>query len=186
MPNTLNIFLLPTLCPPQGALINSIQYGSITIEDTDLSDTATINSVDTSKAAVFFLGSHGSEDPIHNNLARLVLTNATTVTAFRDHGLNGQSMTLNFCHIEFSTGINSVQQNTVTIPGLQTQADQTITEVDPSKAILFFCGVTTVSAEFEWYPTHPRIVLLNSTTVRAGANQYPYDITVGVSVLEFT
>ncbi len=186
MPNTLNIFLLPTVCPPQGALINSIQDGSITIQDTDVSDTATINSVDTSKAAVFFLGSHGSDDPVRFNLARLELTNATTVTAFRYAGVASQSMTINFCVIEFSTGINSVQQNTVTIPGLQTQADQTITEVDPSKAILFFCGVTTVSAEFEWYPLYPRLVLLNSTTVRSGATAYMYDITVGFSVLEFT
>ncbi len=61
--------------------IKSIQYGTITLPNTATAGTATatITSVDTTKAMLFWLG---QTEPAENTVvADLILTNATTVTS---------------------------------------------------------------------------------------------------------
>ncbi len=171
---------------PSGAILNSIQYGSITISDTDLSNTATINSVDTSKSVSFFLGCYGTTVEACSDLAGLYLSNSTTVLAERYSGAASESMTINFCVIEFSDGIASLQTFTLYLPDSSSQEDKSINEVDISKALLFFCGLTTSAPDISWVEIFPRIILLNSTTVRANTLTDTYETEVYCSVLEFS
>jgi hypothetical protein len=62
-----------------GATIKSIQRGLITISTSDSSATATISAVNTSKTELRFLGASNTG----TTLARIELTNSTTITATR-------------------------------------------------------------------------------------------------------
>lgn len=63
--------------------ISLIQRGTIVIADTDSSNTATISSVDTTRSVESFLGCSAEDTNVPSALARITLTNATTVTANR-------------------------------------------------------------------------------------------------------
>lgn len=80
-------------------VINSIQYGTVALTNGSTSATATITSVDTSKAVLINLGYTVSEDTAKDALARLSLTNSTTVTATRGASVN--TCTVGFCVVEF-------------------------------------------------------------------------------------
>lgn len=69
--------------------IKSIQRGTITIANTFGTNTSTVTSVDTAKSELRFLGqtTNAGTDPA-NQIARLELTNSTTVTATRAGGNN--------------------------------------------------------------------------------------------------
>jgi hypothetical protein len=72
----------------------SLQNTTITIADTATSNTATITAVDTTKTFINSLGSDVGDNASGSStnwLARLVLTNSTTVTATRS-GTSGQNI----------------------------------------------------------------------------------------------
>jgi hypothetical protein len=81
--------------PPAG--IKSVQRGLITISSSNYTATATISSVN-----MTWLGSVGSAsiDPYAANMARVELTDATTVTATR--GINTGSATVSYEVVEFN------------------------------------------------------------------------------------
>lgn len=91
----------PTPYPTQSSVIASIQYGTVSITGTNTSGTATITSVDTSKAALLFLGFSSSRDD-GQMPARITLTNATTVTATRSTPGGTGATTVGFCVVEFA------------------------------------------------------------------------------------
>jgi len=64
-------------------VIRSVQRGTITINSTNTSATATITAVDTTKSVVFWLGSDASSNG-SLTAAYLTLTNSTTVTSTRN------------------------------------------------------------------------------------------------------
>jgi hypothetical protein len=83
------------------SVIDSIQYGSITVADGASSNTATITSVDTSKSVLSHMGetydpAEAAGGPVH-----LALTNATTVTASRGSFTNG-ALVVRFCVVEYT------------------------------------------------------------------------------------
>lgn len=80
-----------------GLGIKSIQYGTIAITSPDTSATGTINAVDTTKAALFYLGQSNSSN---NSPVRITLTNSTTVTATRGAD-SGGTATVSFMVLEF-------------------------------------------------------------------------------------
>ena len=82
-----------------GNVIQSIQRGTISLNDSDSSGTATITSVTTSKAMLNHLGQAGTGTNAMNGLLRLTLTNATTVTANRSNS-NGAA-SVNYQVVEF-------------------------------------------------------------------------------------
>lgn len=77
---------MSTLSQFFGGSIKSIQRGTITLTSA-ASATATITSVDTSKSELRFLGetmnAAASTSALATNMARLALTNSTTITATR-------------------------------------------------------------------------------------------------------
>ena len=76
----------------------SVQRGSITLSG-QASNTATIAAVTTSKARVRFLGSTSDADSTVLNL-RIVLTNSTTVTAYRGAGAGGGDISIASYEVE--------------------------------------------------------------------------------------
>ena len=176
------IYITPA---PSGAAINSIQMGTILIEDEALTNTATIDSVDTANAVVFSLGIAASSSNIWLALAMVTLTNATTVTASRGGGLNTYSTTISFCVIEFSSGIEGVQNADIAISAAETSHDATITEVDTDKTLLLPRGFKDDSLGTDWGQVVPYLELVDSTTVRATQKESSEEITCGFALIEF-
>jgi hypothetical protein len=65
--------------------------------------------------------------------------------------------------LSVSTVINSIQYGSISFPTSDGSEDATVTAVDTAKSALIFLGFTANSYSVD----HPRITLLNSTTVRA-------------------
>lgn len=95
--------MIETLPPAAGSPIKSIQNVSITIATSASSNTATISSVDTNKAVVYFHGQeNGDATDIRQGMARLDLTNATTVTATRAGSSSSRTLTVKAQVVEFN------------------------------------------------------------------------------------
>lgn len=170
---------------PSGASIESIQYGSISITGTDFTNTATITSVDTTKAVVMFLGSFSAVDDANVVLLSVVLTNATTVTARRRANTGGATSHCKFCVIEFSSGINSVQSGFTAIPEA-TSHDITVSAVVLAKTLIIYGGVDAVDNTNILYVYLPELELINTTTLRLTKISTKYGMTLSWFLLEFT
>jgi hypothetical protein len=81
--------------------IKSMQYGTIAVGAAVTSATATITSVNTAKAAIFFLG-YLSAGGDRATTCQVVLTNGTTVTCSRQAASNGSDVTGSFVVIEWN------------------------------------------------------------------------------------
>lgn len=76
---------------PVPGSIKSIQRGVISIANATSSATATITSVNTSKAVLSFLGAEATADDVRQ-LPFLTFTNATTITATRSSTTGNQQV----------------------------------------------------------------------------------------------
>lgn len=161
-------------------LIKSVQRGTILITGAT-SNTATITSVDTANAELVFLGcdySNSSTNPAIT-MARVELTNATTVTAYVNTSPGAQEVRVSYEVIEYFPGVlKSAQRGTIT--GASTA---TITSVDTAKSKLSFLGWTTSNTTSDMV-NNPKMVLTNATTVTQSGGVVT-NITGGWQVLEF-
>ena len=85
-----------------GLTINNIQRGTIALTNGNASATATVTSVDTTMSLLTYLG--GSTTNLNTNetdFARIVLTDATTVTATRSNS-NGSTVTVSWELVEYA------------------------------------------------------------------------------------
>lgn len=176
------IYITPA---PSGVVLESIQVGTILIEDEAGNNTATINSVDITKAVVYSLGFNASQDSARFFLTLLTLDNATTVKAVRYEGSGGFWSKASFCVIEFSSGIVGVQSGNISIGGAETFHDATITEVDVDKTLLLPRGCYDSDYGTAMGGLVPYLELINSTTVRATQGNAAYQVTAGFSLIEF-
>lgn len=171
------------------SIIKSVQPFEITIGTGATSATATLTSVDTSKAVIFFAGfttSHTST-ALREFMPRAELTNGTTVTAFRDTSSATHTVTVRGTVVEFeATAVSSVQHGTVTIASSTTSNTATITSVDTARAAVFYLGVTNTTSTSSPQTVLPRIDLTNATTVTATRGSSTTAVlTVGYCVVEF-
>lgn len=146
--------------------IASVQYGSVTCSNASATGTATINSVDTTRAIVIHLGSTLNTNgwPTTNYYTNVVLTNATTVTATRS-GTTTDNIT-NFCVVEFAASvIQSVQHKTFTSTANVTSETDTITAVNAANTILLYNGQATAVTGQGPRRVLWSAVLTNGTTV---------------------
>jgi hypothetical protein len=165
--------------------ITSIQQVSITIASSATTGTATITSVDTSKAYINWAGNTtaatsgaGTQD-----FPRVTLTNATTVTATRNTSTSA-AVVVNVFVIEGTSNlIGSIQQGTITISS-GTSNTATITSVDTSRSVVFYNGNTTTNGDYECTYDSGAVTLTNATTVTAYIGQTK-NVTVGYVVVEF-
>lgn len=168
------------------AAISSVQYGTATILDTATSATATITAVDTTRSTVLILGAYqganlGNVTETHYR-ARVVLTNATTVTASRQG--SAYILTVAFVVITW-VAPKSVQVGTFTIAALASSGTATITGVDTTRAALFFAGYTIGTNTESAFPDNVGMVLTNATTITATRFGTGDAITIGYAVVEF-
>ena len=90
---------MPGIQTFNGTVVKSIQVGSITIAATSDTNTAAIAAVDVNKAVCLFSGCIGGGPNATDILARIALTNSTTVTATRA-GTNNNTI-VGFTVLEF-------------------------------------------------------------------------------------
>lgn len=175
--NTGAAFAITVICTVveyKAAAIDSIQQGSITMTTTDVSATDTITSVTTARSVVVHNGQSSINSTISYGRSALdvSLTNATTVTATRDH--NGSTTTIvNYVVIEFASGIvDSVQEFTIIITdsGAVTNT-ATISSVDTSRSAIFPGGYkTNDTGSVPQDDANCHVQLTNATTVTATRN----------------
>jgi len=165
---------------PAGLVIKSIQSGVIKVDIGHLSNTATINEVDTDKALLIKQGQKTNAGFFVNRLATLKLTNSNTVTAER---LNTNDyVSVPFTVIEFTSGVESVQRGQITLHGVISNT-ATINQVDTTKALLFHLGER--STETSINKILCGLTLTNSTTVTAKRTSITGTALVCFEILEF-
>ena len=169
------------------SFITSVQYGSIAgFGTSNLTATATISAVDTSRAFVVWLGSNNGGVDDFSLLARVALTNSTTVTGTRERQDGANGTTVNFVVVEFLPGI--IRSMQVVYGSLLSTASPTasITAVNTSKTVLLPVGrVQTYAGGAVSYTAMPTSTLTNATTVTWAAGSSGADVRIYSLVLEF-
>ena len=167
-------------------LIQSIQTFSITIAAGATSGTATISSVDTTKAYLPYGGYETSNTAENASeiLPRSELTNATTVTAYRNTSDAVFVTTVKGTVVEFVSGaVQSTARGTITVTG--TSATATISSVTTGNSVTSFLGSTSDATDAVHTDTLVRADLTNATTVTATQAGPGNDTVTGYTVLEF-
>ena len=159
------------------SLIESIQYGTIALSGVQSSNTATITSVDLSRAIIIDLRQsnnwNAASQPAYTSNT-LALTNSTTVTAFRNAS-GGIALTAAFAVVQVAPGVvKSIQSGRVSGNGTVTV---TITSVNTAKTFLLSLGLEGDSGGRD-DAFYAYMSLTNSTTITftrgvgAGTGQY--------------
>ncbi|MGI9610820.1 MAG: CSLREA domain-containing protein, partial [Acidimicrobiia bacterium] len=128
----------------------SVQSGSVAFASGDASKTATVTTVDTSKAWLLYSldTATGTQSNIGQKLVRGQVSDSTTLTFDRSN--TGQTMNLTYYVVEF-TDTTEVQHGTVPFLTADSTKNVAITSVDPTRAIgvggfLQYGGRSTYSA----------------------------------------
>lgn len=171
------------------SLIKSIQYVPITLANLNASTNATINAVNTSNAALVWLGSNNVTSSYDPQSAAVILTftNATTVNGSRV-GTAGQATVVGIV-LEFQPGVlKSLQYFTIALSSTSGTATLS-TAVSVNNTVLFPLGwkITTAAASGELDFVFPQLTLTNTTTVTGtlGALSNAATTTVGGCAVEF-
>lgn len=172
------------------SIISSIQQVSITIGTTATSNTATITSVDTTRAVLIYGGMRGTETsagPAYNQtLTRATLTNATTVTATRNTTSATFTTTINVTVVEFTdAAIDSVEYGSITISAASSSNTATISSVTTARSAVLYLGHTTTAGTGITTSNMPRLTFTNATTITANRSATTGDVTVNFVVVQF-
>jgi hypothetical protein len=174
----------------QAAYVDSVQQVSITIAAGSTSNTASISSIDTSRSVLVFKGNTMTDAQNANTaLARVSLTNATTVTATRNTSSASFPTSVKATVIQFASGvIHSIQRGTITIATSSASQVDSITAIDTAKTAIFYGGVTSTSTSiFDENSVFPTISLSSTTTITAtrGNADAASSLTVAYQVVRF-
>lgn len=193
--NTADTFAITVICTVveyTADAIDSVQQGTVQITGANLTNTATITSVNTSRSVVLYNGATSDNTASARQAVawqELSLTNATTVTGTRGNaGSAPQTSDANFVVIEFASGvIDSAQEFSITITdGVSTVNTATISSVDTSRSMIFPGGITNSAVSLSPSPGVLRATLTNATTVTATRNTATGDDpVVAGTVVEF-
>lgn len=163
----------------------SVQAVSITIGNVT-SQTATITSVDTSKAFIIQAG-FNTQVATKNGATmfpRIELTNSTTVTVYRNTA-NVSEITFNAYVVEFdSRFIKSIQQGTVTA-ALASSGTTTISSVNTANSALFWLGSTSDDTSVNLNQYMCTVDLTDATTVTVNVRASLSTNICGFVVVEF-
>ena len=173
----------PAAAAPSGP-ITSIQQVSITIASSNSSNTATITSVDTTLTSIHFNGIDTDATTNDGALARVELTNATTVTAYRS-GTTSNTCTVRATVVEWNSDwVNSVQHGTVALTGAST-GNATISSVNTSYAIAVWLGNLGSTSSLNCARGMCRVKVNTATQVTAARGNGTDNATVGFCVIDF-
>jgi len=170
-------------------VIKKVQHGTITLDGTSATDT--IDTVVTANSLLMFLGQTNAEnDSWEEFLARIELTNSTTVTAYRDTDEADHDPVIKYCVVEFMPGIiKSNQSGTITITEPDTSDTAIINSVNKDKSFVSWLGRATTDTGTTVYRGRfgmANVELTNATTVTATRHDgYAYASILAYQVVEF-
>lgn len=167
-------------------LIKSVQRGTTTIGVGTQSNTGAITAVDTNNAIVMHLSANqaGAETNLSRIVARVRLTNATTVTASTAGNVTA-AFVVGYEVIEFMPGVlKSLQRGQITMGGVASQT-ATITAVDTSKSVTYQGGMTNSLVTAQANTVSYRLELTNATTVTAKNDGASGTVEIPFQVAEF-
>lgn len=146
------------------AVVNSIQYGTVSLPASSTSQPATISAVG-ANAFVIPLGAmlvSATAQTWGNSSAAIQLTNSTTVTAF---GTGTNAISVGFVVVDLTSAvIDTVQSVSHTDATTSTSYSDTITSVDTTRSIAIYGGsMTTVNAAAQ--NMEHTVVIAGATTV---------------------
>ena len=130
------------------AAVDSVQQGTVEIAFVNTSGTASISSVDTSRAALFYLGQTNTSSTTGSNAlhGRIALSSATQIRADRDTA-SSAVVTMGYCVVEFASGVlDSLQTRSVTFNSNNTSETDSISSVDRSRSMLLNQGVSCINS----------------------------------------
>lgn len=164
--------------------VTSVQLFEITIATGATSNTATITSVDTTKAWIWYCGQNWSAGTGSNtHVSRCDLTGATTVTAQRNSSSGTDTATVRGYVFETTASlIASVQPGTISVTA--TNATGTATVSATTKGVVFHLGVTSNSST-SVLGNFENALDLSGTTVTATRGSTTGTMTVGFVVVDF-
>jgi hypothetical protein len=164
------------------SLIDTVQYGTVSLGTSDASQTATITTVDLSRSAVFYLGVQSGETAgVHSESMHTVhLSGVTEVTATR--GATGSEAVVGFVVAEFQAAkINSVNQYNHTVVGTDTSSDDTVTSVSVDNTILAYGGNNTDTGGYPASATSLELTAATTvTTTRSSGTSCTREIRYAV------
>jgi len=167
--------------------LDSLQKGTVTITDTNTSNTASITSVDTSRSVVLWNGStcdRTGSNRMTSGSAELALTDATTVTATRISTVD--EMVAGFVVLEFASGVtDSIQEVSITVNNPDLSDTATITSVDTSRSMIFPGGEASFEANWILAVVGTEMELTNATTVTATRQNSAWVTSKTGTVVEF-
>lgn len=159
---------------------SSIQKGTISLAAGDTSGTATITSVDTTKAVVLCSVRVDALDA-NQQLCTWQLTNATTVTVTRN--TSGAAMVVEYTVVEFGAGA-SVQRGSVTIADAATSNTASLSAVATGRTWIVhsqrYTGTGQVGSS-----TLAREALTNATTITFTRGASTSDLVIEWQAVEF-
>ena len=165
--------------------VNSVQYFSITIASGSTSNTATISSVGSGAFIIFGGVTTSSSLSAAQALARVTLTNSTTVTATRNSGTSN-SVTVYGCVVDGTSSlITSVQFGTVTIAGSSTSGTASISAVTNANTALHYLGQSGANTNANENVQFTRIGLSGTTVTATRNSSDSSSIVVGFVAIEF-
>lgn len=165
-------------------VIKSVQQVSINIGAAALTATATITAVVVANSIIIYQGvdaAVNSQAAYERAIARLAITNTTTITATRGDSTN--STTVNAVIVEFASGVNSIQAGTIAISTVQTSNTATISAVG-ANAFVLHVGASTITAATACGGAATAVQLTNATTVTATVGVAGAALTVGFMVVD--
>lgn len=174
---------------PTVSYVESVQAFEITIPVDATSATITISSIDPTRSVIFLGGitTTNTGTTYRQILSRVEITNATTITAFRDSISATNTVTVRGTVVQFKAStVTSVQQSTVTIAASATSGTITISSVDTTRSALFLLGSTVSTTVTAPQSVFSRIDITNSTTITANrASSSTAAVTLGFAVVQF-
>lgn len=149
--------------------VNSIQYGTISIAATALSNTSTLGTTVGSNAFVIFLGEAVTGTATNNftqYTAGVTLTNSTTVTANVGTVVpSGTTVTVYYCVVDLdSTIIASIQQRTFTSTSGSLSYTDTITSASTTASLIIWGGHTFATGAGSIQASNHYVQMTNATT----------------------
>lgn len=148
------------------SFIQSIQSVSISLSAAQATNTATISAVTVANAFCVLQGSITSVTATNagvQNACYVQLTNGTTVTVTRNTATN--TCTVNAVVIEFSSGVNVINQGTIAIASGSTSNTATFSAVSANAFVIFLGSSPSATASINGYCA--TVELTNTTTVTA-------------------
>lgn len=168
------------------SFVNSVQHFSITIAASNTTNTATIDSIDTTRSIILWGGNQGSNTGAFNanyDWGSAELTDATTVTARRGAS-DGNTVTVQGTVVTFSSAaVKSVQTGSVALS--TTSNTDTISAVTLANSAVIYNGMTSTYTAADTRYIYSDLVLTDTTTVTASRNLASGTNTVYYTVIEF-